>query len=109
MTDRRRAREEQSLARRGVLVADMMAVEQDRATRVRFMREQHLISGHQSATILNRRLRRGEFGEKGCVVTPEDLACDSCGYAKMRRATQSKKKKRSVPVQVFAYLAGGLV
>ena len=77
---------------------------EDRDERLRFMRLQHLISGH-GATLLNQRYDAGEFDGAGIRVKPEDLGgcggCHSCGYSKTRKRRKKKKLPRRVPNRAF--------
>lgn len=77
---------------------------EDREERLRFMRLQHLVSGH-GATLLNQRYDAGEFGGAGIRVKPEDLGgcggCHSCGYSKTRKRRKKKKLPRRVPNRAF--------
>ena len=87
---------------------DAMGLEEEQA-KIRFMRREHLVSGHSSATVLNRRWRAGEFVDvngvdRGCYVTPAMLGtspggdgCSSCPWAKLTRAARSRVHSRSVP------------
>jgi len=71
----------------------------ERAERVAFMNEQHLIM-HEGVTALNRRYLNGEFGERGCLLRGGDIECDACGLAKTV-AGETGSTARTVPGQVL--------
>ena len=81
---------------------------EERKERVRFMRLRHLEAGHQSATVLNRRLDAGEFGDQGIRVTEAMLGCDSCPRAKTHKRGVSKTVARSAPNRVLHTFQGDI-
>jgi hypothetical protein len=70
--------------------------------RIKWMRREHA-KDHAGATVMNGRLRRGEYGRKGCYVTPEDLNCQFCAMAKMRARARSNVHARVRPGMVLSH------
>ena len=66
------------------------------AERLKFMHSQHMLA-HEGATRLNQRLARGEYGDQGCSVTPDDIAewCDGCGFSGTERGSLSHVHSRA--------------
>ena len=70
--------------------------------RIKWMRREHA-KDHVGATVMNGRLRRGEYGRKGCYVTAEDLNCQFCAMAKMRARSRSNVHSRVRPGMVLSH------
>ena len=68
------------------------------------MRKEHE-KDHAGATVMVRRLRAGQYGDKGCYVTADDINCVFCRMAKMRARARSNIHGRARPGMVLCHFS----